>query len=152
MSNTRERRLRTSGRTLLELCVALALFAAMSAISAPRLTELSTQLNLRRTVSALEEITRSLPTLARQFAEPLSLKASSGQVRLATRSAPVRIIRTFNIPRNLTIRINTADQRILAHPGGALSPAKITIVDKFMRCSLTLSLWGRIRTTCSETP
>lgn len=138
------------GHTLLEACVMLALFALAGAISAPRLSALSHQLRVRGAAAALEQMATSLPTLARQFDQTLSMRVFQHQIVLSTRTSPPRRVRVLQLPADLDIRINTSDQKILAHAGGALSPSRITIAGKTMRCSLTVSLWGRLRTSCVE--
>lgn len=137
------------GQTLLEICMTLGIFAVLGALSAPRVSALSGQMRLSRSVSQIEDLLVSLPALSRQFDRTLTVRMIQNRLSITTRESPATKVRTLIMSQELGIRINTTDQKLLAHPSGVLSPCRITISSGNRSCALTVALRGRITSSCS---
>ena len=136
------------GRTLLEICIALGLLSLLAGISAPQFAATRQLLEVKRVTSQVEELASQLTILAQQQGEELVLLEIAHKLRLSTNINAGKTLRQIKLPKAITVSINTSRQRILAYPSGAISPAKIIISNKKRRCSVTLSLWGRVRSSC----
>jgi type II secretory pathway pseudopilin PulG len=141
-------KLSAKGRTLLELCMALGLLGLLAGISTPEFAATRQLLVVKRITRQIEELTSQLTLLAQQHGEELILRESANRLRLTSRKDAGLILRQINLPKAISLNINTIDQRIIAYPSAVVSPGKITISNKKKRCSVTLSLWGRVRSSC----
>jgi type II secretory pathway pseudopilin PulG len=141
-------KLSAKGRTLLELCMALGLLGLLAGISTPEFAATRQLLVVKRITRQIEELTSQLTLLAQQHGEELILRESAHRLRLTSRKDAGLILRQINLPKAISLNINTIDQRIIAYPSAVVSPGKITISNKKKRCSVTLSLWGRVRSSC----
>jgi type II secretory pathway pseudopilin PulG len=138
----------SKGRTLLELTMTLGLLSLLAGISAPQFAATKQLLEVKRVTSQIEELASQLTILAQQQGEELVLREISDNLRLSTNINAGKMLRQIKLPSTITIIINTSGKRILAYPSGAISPAKIIISNKIRRCSITISLWGRVRSSC----
>ncbi len=141
------------GRTLLELCAAIAIFAVLSAVSAPRYAEIKKNLVVNDATSRLGDLLGQIVTLSQTYRCQLTLRmmgnrAIGYRAVLITRSDPSRPIRSIAINPALSVQINTVDNRVHAYPNNLVSPGRITVRNGDKECALTLSLRGRVRIRC----
>jgi hypothetical protein len=141
-------KLSAKGRTLFELCMALGLLGLLAGISTPEFAATRQLLEVKRITRQIEELSAQLTLLAQQQGEELILRESANRLRLTSSKDAGLILRQINLPKTISLSINTIGQRIIAYPSAVVSPGKITISNKKRRCSVTLSLWGRVRSSC----
>lgn len=136
------------GHSLVETCVGLAVFAIVSAISAPHFSKFQEKLLLKSSTEKVIDLASQLTTLARIFQQSLALRMVRNRLVLYTREEPPHLIRAATIDAKISVRINTADARIFAYTSNVVSPGRIILSNGRQECSLTLSLRGRIRSSC----
>lgn len=142
------------GRSLIEICAAMAIFCIASGLSAPQFSHIRARFNAKGLTNDLSCLLSQMTTLARIYQSDLVLRTVNGQVVLfsradnSSREGNEKRLRVIPVKKNISVRINTQGQRIFAYTTNTLSPARITISDEYRTCSLTTSLRGRVRSDC----
>lgn len=138
----------SSGKTLLEICMATGLLSLLAGISAPQLKATQEHIQVKGITSQISELASQLPVIANQQGVELILRKSGDKLSLSSLKTRAAIIRQIHVPPAVSLNINTQGQKISVYPSGVVSPGKIIVTNKKRRCSVTISLWGRVRSAC----
>lgn len=145
--NTR-RHLQYAG-SIFELIIALGLIALLSIVSIPSIKDQRTRLTLQAERDRLVSDLKALSLTAirtEQTLSLLSLEHSYRAYKYFVSDSPV-LIRDRSLQYSLESNLSGP---VIFYPSGACTPASLTLSAEKHRCTITLSLRGRITSTCQD--
>ena len=129
----------------------LLISAILLACAVPQRTGFGTSYAFNAEVLHLEQTLKSLSLLAEQREEQLDLVVDRQTYSVIPHDFPSETVATRRVSRGVSIRSSTTTSPSFSlkfYPSGATSPATLSISNGRKRCSLVLSLRGRVSKQC----
>ena len=136
------------GLSLLEFLVVLGLLGSTLLLSLPNLGAAGGLVSAQREARMLESKITALPVLAIQGNQPVSLEISERGAQLITGSAILwqrEWLAAYTIVSKPKLPLT-----LKAFPTGSVSPATVILADDSQRCTLRVSLRGRVERSCEQ--
>ena len=136
------------GFSLIELLAVILITSVLALITIPSLSSVGKHLQLRAEFKRLEKFVQYLALESTRRGVPVKLSLTARQYEAETSESSPTYLGFRRLPAAMSLELSGASTNILFHGSGVNSPASIKIIGSSGRCTLTISLRGRVSSRC----